>query len=143
MERADTRSRTGKRSLNLHEATGIARNHGGRTSPLNGIDFGARHGAREFGEFHCEGAAEAAAFLSRRHLAQLQSPDVGEQAARCVFHAQFAQSVAAIVKSNDAVEARADIFHARHLGEVRGEFVDAAFQGMHARQRLRLLLEQF
>ena len=131
-----------ERSLNLHQATGIERNHGSRAGALDGLDLGARHGAGKLGELHRKGAAEAAALLGRQHFAQFQAAHVRQQAARRVLHAEFAQGVAAIVKRDHGIQPRAHVFHAGHLGEERGEFPDALLECVYARQGLRLFGEQ-
>ena len=76
------------------------------------------------------------------HLAQLEAADIRQQAARRALDPELAQRMAAVVERDDLVEPRADVFDAGDFGEERGEFEDAFFQGVDARERLRLLVEQ-
>ena len=82
VHRADGGAGARERSLNLHQATGIERDHRAGAGALDGLDFGARHGAGKLGEFHREGAAETAALLGRLHLAQFQPAHVRQQPPR-------------------------------------------------------------
>src|SRR5262249_23660453 len=55
---------------------------------------------------------------------------------------ELSQSMAAVVKSDNAFEPRADVLHLRDLGQKRRKLPDPAFERMNARQSLRLLIEQ-
>src|ERR1035437_387890 len=100
---AQVQARARKSSLNLHQATRVQRHHGVGAGAHDGFDLSARHGARKLRELNREGAAEPAALFGRNHLAQLQSLYVSQQAARRRLDAEFAESVAAIVKGHNVV----------------------------------------
>ena len=65
-----------------------------------------------------------------------------QQAARRLANLQLAQAMAPIVKGDDAVEARADVFHIGDLGEECGELEYAAAEGFDARQGFGLFAEE-
>ncbi len=62
-------------TLELHQATGIDRDHRAGLRFPDGIDLGARHRARDFRKLDRERAAESAAFFRRIHFAQGQAPE--------------------------------------------------------------------
>ena len=126
---ADRRAGAGERALNLHQATGIERDHGAarrcarwhrswcapwrRKAPAN---FTAKVPPKP--------QHSSAASISRNSRPRT----LRQQPARTVLDAQFAQRVAAIVKGHDVFQARAHIFHAGHFGQERGELPDARRQ---------------
>ena len=129
-------------SLDLHQATGIQADHGFGAGAHDGIDLGARHAAGNLGEFHRERAAETAAFFRRVHLPQLQSAHPGQQAARAVPDAEFAQRVATVVIGNYIFEACAHVLHAGHLQHKLGELPDARRQRIDSAAGFRVIREQ-
>ena len=85
MQRSDRQARAIDDALELHQATGIDGNDGGSAGLLNGIDFGARHGARNLGEFDGERAAEAAAFFGRVHFREREALNFCQQFSRAAL----------------------------------------------------------
>ena len=81
-----------------------------RAGAQDRIDFGARHAARDLGEFDGKRSAESAALIRRIHFTKFEPAHVRQQTARTVFDLQFPQGVAAIVIRDDLVEARAHVF---------------------------------
>ena len=69
------------------------------------------------GNLTAKRAAETAAGFRFLHFHQLQSLNVLEQLARRFFQAQFAQTVAAVVKRRASRKPRADVEHAQPIDQ--------------------------
>ncbi len=108
---------------------------------MDGIDFGARHGARDFREFDGERAAEAAAFFSDIHLSERKAVDLRKELSRAGFDVQLTESMATVVIGDDAVEPRADIFDAGDFQEKSRKLPHSRLQTMDLGEGLGIMLK--
>lgn len=92
-------------------------------------DLVLAHGGRYIGVLHGEGAAEATAFVGAGQLAQLQSLDGLQEAARSVAEAEETQAVAGGVVGHRVREVRADVGHSEDVDEELGELVGTGGEG--------------
>jgi len=131
-----------EQTLQVHQAARIVRDDVIRAG-LGGVGaFHVAHRRGDHRELRGERAAETAARLDLRHLDELQAANVAEQFTRRFFHAEFAQTVAAVVKRDLVRELRAEIGHAEFLHEKFGKFPRAR-RDLLRQFRLRSVLEQF
>ena len=130
-------------ALNLHQATGIDGDYRCRAGAHDGIDFDARHAARNLGELDRERSAETAAFLRRIHFAQFQTLHARKQAARASVNAELAQGVAAIVIGDHFFQPRADIVDAGHFQQKARKFKDLGLKRQRGGQILRVFVKNF
>ena len=145
MHGADARPGARERSLNLHQATGIERDHGVRAGAQDGFDLGARHGARDVRRTSRRKCRRSRSTLRPGRISRSSRPrTLASRRRGRVLDAQFAQGVAAIVKRDHVFHARAHVFHAappavRNVENSQTVLLDR----VDARQRLRLLVEEF
>ena len=130
MQGLDRQAGSREGAAKLHQATGIDRDDGGGAGLFDGLDFGARHAAGDFGEFDREGPAETAAFLRDIHFTEFEAFDFGQKLARRILNLELAEGVATVVRSDDAVEARSDIVGFEDAGDEARELVDLGFEGV-------------
>ncbi len=129
----------GERALQLHEATGVDRDHRARAGAHDGVDLGARHGAGDFVELDGERAAESAALFGDVHLAQLEAAHVPEQAARAVLDVELAQRVAAVVIGDDFFAPGAHVVDAGHVEQELRKLPNFRSHRARGFEHLRLL----
>ena len=129
-------------ALQLHQTTGVDRHHRGCPGLLNGIDLGARHGARNLGELDGERAAKATALFRRAHFREREALHLCQQFSGAGLDLQFAQRVAAIVIGDDAVEARAYILNPGDFEQEARELPDARLECMGLGEELGIVLEE-
>ena len=113
-----------EQSLLVHQAAQIVGHNVIRAGLDGGGAFDLAHRGRDGRELRGKRAAEAAAGLGLGHFDELQIADPGEQRARLLFDAEFAQAVAAVVERDLRREPRAEIGHAEFGDQKIGKFPD-------------------
>src|SRR5262245_31723136 len=97
MHRLDFASPPSKAAADVHEATGVRRDHGVRSALLNECRLVADHRPADFGKPHRERAAEPAALVEPLQGQQLQALYLSEKSFRLALEAQAAQVAGHVV----------------------------------------------
>ena len=97
----------------------------------------------EFAVLDREGSAEATADVGLVEFDQAQAFDAGEQLARLVAHAEFAQARTGIVVDGDAGKTRRDAGHAERIDQEARQLAALGGEGDGLDRHVRLVGEQF
>lgn len=102
MKTADPRFPRLQSSLELHQATDVARDHRIDSQRLELIDLVVGHTDGDSRKIDAEGSAEAAAPITGFRFDHLETADCGKEPPRLVLNAQLSETVTGIVPGHSA-----------------------------------------
>src|SRR5258705_9444927 len=101
-------------STNLHQTTGVARNHGLHPGPLDGFDLLIQNRYRNLRIFNRERSSKTATCVSVLKLHKFRSTHMLNETARFLLDVQVAQTMAGVVPGYPSGPTCTNILNLQH-----------------------------